>query len=596
MAALAALAVLSCSRPYEKVWGLEVNSESYTLSYEGDDFPVWVYCSGDWSALLENGEDWISIAPGTESGNGTGVVRIKCSYNTTQEDRTAVLVLRSGSLEKEVYMNQSHDDIRRPGPRTPLVTLDRTLWSEAEISWTCEEKPEGWDIYVNDAKLTESPLAADVKSYRLKGLNVNETVRVAVLAFYPDGVEKISEDVEVMPARIAQLTKNLSPTSVSVSIENKSVENTGNNTPCLYVELYDGPDPASAKALFSTYVKDAQGQTAASPFLTSLIVDEKASRTPLNIAFGGLEPEHDYWFRVRSAARYEWNDAKSFLVSAMGDSEWSSLVKLSTPPSHTAASDELFFEGFDDLFIQADYVNGAVGSVPAFKEVGKKVSDISSPEIVRNWGGNWCFYGLWTAFPSTQIAFQYGWGTQITKTDGVFTISGGLVSGTAPGAGTKICLMKASSGSLSGWYFSNNVFPAQGCVELGTYYNVGDKSDPKQGMIVTPALDSESLGAEPSQCRLDFKGLVLQGRSCTLGVWVYDSASKTWTEAASVKMKNSAGSEDPVEAWSMASETHCWHSHSVSLSLRRGDRIALVSDKQGAALIDEITVSLESSL
>lgn len=115
-------------------------------------------------------------------------------------------------------------------------------------------------------------------------------------------------------------------------------------------------------------------------------------------------------------------------------------------------------------------------------------------------------------------------------------------------------------------------------------------------MIVTPALDSESLGAEPSQCRLDFKGLVLQGRSCTLGVWVYDSASKTWTEAASVKMKNSAGSEDPVEAWSMASETHCWHSHSVSLSLRRGDRIALVSDKQGAALIDEITVSLESSL
>ena len=595
MAALAALAVLSCSRPYEKVWGLEVNSESYTLSYEGDDFPVWVYCSAEWSASLENGDGWISIAPGTESGNGTGVVRIKCTRNTSQEDRTAVLVLRSGSMKKEVYLNQSHDDIRRPGPRTPLVTLDRTLWSEAEISWTCGEKPEGWHIYVNDAKVTDSPLASDVKSYRLKGLNVNETVRVAVLAFYPDGVEKISEDVEVMPARIAQLTKNLSPTSVSVSIENKSVE-TGNRNPCLFVELYDGSDPASAKALFSTYVKDAQGQSLASPFLTSLIVDEKASRTPLNIAFGGLEPEHDYWFRVRSVAHYEWNDGKSSLMSADGDSEWSSMVKLSTPPSHTAASDELFFEGFDDLFIQADYVNGAVGSVPAFKEAGKKVSDVSSPEIVRNWDGSWCFYGLRTAFSSTQIAFQYGWGTQLTKTDGIFTISGGVVSGTAPGTGAKVCLMKPSCGSLSGWYFSNNVFPAQGCVELGAYYNVGDKPDPRLGMIVTPALDSERLGAEPSQCRLDFRGLVLQGRGCTLGVWVYDSASKTWSEAASVKMKNSAGSEEPVESWSMASENHCWHPHSTALSLRRGDRIALVSDKQGAALIDEITVSLESSL
>ena len=214
MAALAALAVLSCSRPYEKVWGLEVNSESYTLSYEGDDFPVWVYCSGDWSALLENGEDWISIAPGTESGNGTGVVRIKCSYNTTQEDRTAVLVLRSGSLEKEL--------LAKYGGPTPealvesalghIAMLERYGFEDICVSLKTSSVPTTMRAYKLMAEKYDYPLHLGVTEAGtpelglIKGaagiggllaLGIGDTLRVTLTA---DPIEEIAAAKKILKA------------------------------------------------------------------------------------------------------------------------------------------------------------------------------------------------------------------------------------------------------------------------------------------------------------------------------------------------------------------------------------------------------------
>jgi hypothetical protein len=241
--------------------------------------------------------------------------------------------------------------------------------------------------------------------------------------------------------------------------------------------------------------------------------------------------------------------------------------------------------------VHADFVNCAVGSMPAFKVEGKKNTDMSL-ETIRNWTGGWSFYGLRVALAGTQLAAHYAWATQQTKSDDVFTLSkqdaNGTITGTAPGKGAKVYKFKNTSGSLADWYTSNNTFASQGYINLGAYYNASDSKAQNLGMIATPALSSSLLGSEAKECELSFKGLVLQGRSCSLGIWVYDSATKSWSNVENVKLHNSAGSTDAVDSWSGTSETHRWYDYTCTLQLKQGDRIAFATDKQGAVVMDDI--------
>jgi hypothetical protein len=58
-----------------------------------------------------------------------------------------------------------------------------------------------------------------------------------------------------------------------------------------------------------------------------------------------------------------------------------------------------------------------------------------------------------------------------------------------------------------------------------------------------------------------------------------------------VKLKNSAGSESAVTVWDGTSATHRWYDHECTLNLKKGDMVAFSTDKQGAALIDEIIIT-----
>ena len=480
----------------------------------------------------------------------------------------------------------------------PEVEVKKAFWSDAFIEWTCAGDAKGYKVYVDDDMVAE--LGADASEYHIKGLECGKTYNVAVAAMYNSSDEGLSRPATLTTGTISQITRNVSPTSLSVSIENRAGTNSNNNNPCLYVELLDSDYMQTATKVYSTYVLDAQIQSPASPFMASLVVNEKKGRAPLNVAFGCLEPGKDYWFRVRSVKRWEGTTyqpstpAITYCESSNGDSEFSPLVKVSTAKSHVPASDEILYQGFDDLMVQADYVNCAVGSMPAFKAEGKKNTDMSY-ETIKNWTGGWSFYGLRTAFGSTQLAAHYAWATQQTKSDAVFALSkedaNGTIKGTAPGVGAKVYKFKETSGSLAGWYSSNNTFACQGYIELGAYYSSGDSKAQTLGMIATPALDSQLLGMEATSCRLSFRGLVLQGKSCTLGIWVYDQAAGTWSNVENIKLKNSAGSESAVEVWDGTAATHRWYDHECTLNLKKGDIVAFSTDKQGAALIDEIIIT-----
>lgn len=477
----------------------------------------------------------------------------------------------------------------------PEVTVDKTFWSDSYISWTCGGDPKGYKVYVDDEVVAD--LSADVKEYHLTGLDAGKTYNVAVSALYNKSDEGKSRPASLTTGTISQITKNVSPTSVAVAVENRAGYNTNNNNPCIYVEIMDSDNPETANKIYSTYVLDAQIQSPASPFMASLIVNDSKGRAPLNVAFGCLEPDKDYWFRVKSVAEYTFttyqpsSPTSSTCSSSNGDSEFSKPVKARTAALHTPVAGEILYQGFDELMIHADYVNCAVGSMPAFKVAGKKNTDMSL-DAIRNWTGGWSFYGLRVALSGTQLAGHYAWATQQTKSDDVFTLSkqdaNGTITGTAPGKGAKVYKFKSTSGSLADWYSSNNTFASQGYINLGAYYNASDSKAQNLGMIATPALSSNLLGTEARACELSFKGLVLQGRSCSLGIWVYDSATKAWSNVENISLHNSAGSTEVVDSWSGTSDTHRWYDYKCTLQLKQGDMVAFATDKQGASVIDDI--------
>lgn len=477
----------------------------------------------------------------------------------------------------------------------PSVSLGKVFWSEAALCWECSGVPASFNVYL-DGQIVDVAVPSD-REYKFTGLEPGSSHIATISSVYEGNREAVGQELKFTTGGIRQVTNNISPTSVCVEIDNMVGTYTDNYHPCIYLELLDGEDVETANKIYETYVLDAQIQSPSSPFFGGLAVDNAKSKNPLRIAMGSLEPGSDYWVRVKSVSRYEFKSyvsttpSDTYAESLNGDSEFSVPIKLSTSATYILQPGDVLFQGFDDMMIHPDYVNAAVGSVPNYKASGKKNTDMLIPTI-KSWRGTFSFYGPRTSFASSQIV-HYGWASQQTASNDVFTISGGVISGNAPLPGAKIYNFKSGDDALQGWMISNNTYPSQGYVVLGAYYNVSDAKAQTKGMVVTPALESSLLSAQASECELSFKGFVPQGRTCALAVWKYESSTKSWSKVSDIDLFNSTGEVTVGEKWSYKDAGHKWYDHSVTLSLRNGDRIALASDGNGAALLDNICIKIK---
>lgn len=95
----------ACQKPYEKEYGLEVDSNEYVVSINGKTFPVYVYCSSAWTAEFDSSVEWAEIIDG-KSGEGVGMVKINVQANYG-EARSVNLILKSGAYEQIVVIRQN---------------------------------------------------------------------------------------------------------------------------------------------------------------------------------------------------------------------------------------------------------------------------------------------------------------------------------------------------------------------------------------------------------------------------------------------------------------------------------------------------------
>ena len=118
---------------------------------------------------------------------------------------------------------------------------------------------------------------------------------------------------------------------------------------------------------------------------------------PTALSFGWLEPGKKYYFRVQTLAEPVVFDsvAKGYFApdgagvtvqSTRGGCGWSDFVEMKTDAAHIALSNEVFFEGFDDMMFNGDMMNLAPAAVPEFLTAeSSKYNNIASAALYRAW-------------------------------------------------------------------------------------------------------------------------------------------------------------------------------------------------------------------
>lgn len=530
-------------------------------------------------SVVLDGSEWKRYSIELLNVSPVSKICIECMGGTMYMDNISALVQKY-----EVVSN------------APSVEVGKVFWSDGYILWRSRlGEPDGYNIYVDGAKINDEVLPSHMHEYHLTDLAVGREHSVVVAAVM-GGREDKAEPVAVHTGTITQITTNLSPRSLSVAIENRAGGPANTVSPALYVELYqDGKE----EPLFSSIVVDGLATIQGQSFVTSLALSSAKDQRPTNVTFGRLEPSTAYRFRVRSYASYIFKNrvsstagSEAEVTSPNGDSEWSDFVSFTTPAEHVLSSDEVLFQGFDGCSINQDFMNKAVGSVPSYKAAGVKVGTLSYSSLY-SWGSeNWAFYPLRMAHPSSQFA-QYAWITGIGGNQKYPCTTGSNSTATAPeflkGASAYKCNDNASP-DLQDWYISNSAWPYQGYIGLGTDYTAADgATDDKLAFVITEALE-KNLTESETMCTLTFKGLAMYGKAISINIAKL-SPDGTWTEPVSIPLMNSAGTTEAVTAWPVG-DNHKWHEHTCQISLKKGDRVGIATNKGGHALIDDIQIKV----
>ena len=447
----------------------------------------------------------------------------------------------------------------------PEVEIKKTFWSDSFIEWTCGGSPNGYRVYLGDKMIAE--LAADVTGYHITGLDAGQTYDVKVSALYNASDEGYSRPVSLTTGAISQITRNLSPTSLSISFD-PCGEITDNVNAAYYIQLSKNADMSDL--VYDQYIVDGRHVYNGHPFVACPVSGKDRAET--RIALGNLEPNTTYYFRIRSDLESAMtfsgthsSGTKQFKLTSTNEhnSSFSKPIAFTTSSVREKASDEVLYESFDGFSRLADFVNYAVGTEQ------KNVSDID---------GNiyWTFASLRYSIASTQIA-HYKWSTN--DSDKIFPeINLSTNSEVAAFKSANAYKVNETSPEIVGWYVSNNTWGYQGYLGMG--------SADKFGYVVTPALESELLSLESKACSLAFRAIAAQDYDVTVQVSVYDAVSGTWSKAGEVKINNAG----PVNSFD-----YRWYDYKVEgVSLKKGDFVALsTTAASGLVFIDDISIKIK---
>lgn len=288
---------------------------------------------------------------------------------------------------------------------------------DARVLFTPSAGADAYALYVDDA--TEPTVIVDNADGLDRALfggdfALNSTHSIAVAKVVDGNVVEGTKSAtkEFTTGNIWQNTENVGTRFVSVGWTNvaTSENNAVHKEKGYYVELFAANDHNSTP-IHSMIAFCGQTETFQNCFSNSSWIGKSATDNfdhanvpmPTALSFGFLEPNTSYWFRVRTLdGEYNMDVSRGnmdplisspyILKSERGGCAFSPLFKLTTEAEHVAEANEVFYEGFDDLTLNSDFMNMCPGVVPMFAT--------SAADLINSDGDDYSYSVMKNAYKS----------------------------------------------------------------------------------------------------------------------------------------------------------------------------------------------------
>lgn len=361
----------------------------------------------------------------------------------------------------------------------------------ARVLWHPQYGAEGYALYVDD---NEPIILPDLQvnsnglmEYSFGNFEHGTEHNIAIAKIAGDGIDEKTKSARnaFKTGEIWQIRNNVGPTHICFEYTNIA-GTTGSATSAYHVQVFDTEDTLKTP-VYSFYTADLNvkkaGVYAGRQWYGK--VNDNASRIPMRISVGNLQPGKDYYIRMKSVGSSEHkvsvgtdegNTQKAItLYSKTGESKYSKLYKITTEQSHSAETNEVLFEGFDDMALGTDYVNSSATLIPVMQAADKQyIASLKKnyEAFLKNENKKWC---VCTAqFNETGTFENYGFASN--------------------GTITHEC-------SIKDWTYTGTCTPNYGFVVLG-------RND--IASLRTPALESASLSETPVPCVVTLKACPVQ--------------------------------------------------------------------------------------
>ena len=198
---------------------LNVSSEKYTLAATAGNGTVNITSNQNWT--VESNQSWCTVTPSSGSNNGT--INFTITANETTSERTALITITTGSLTKQVTIEQQAAD------KTLLVSSNTfTMPASAGNNNFTITSNQNWSVASNQNWCTVSPTSGSNNGAVTFTLLANTTTssRVAVITVTAG---TLTQPITVNQQEAAG-TLDVNPTSTSFShlAESQSFDVTSN--------------------------------------------------------------------------------------------------------------------------------------------------------------------------------------------------------------------------------------------------------------------------------------------------------------------------------------------------------------------------------
>ena len=460
------------------------------------------------------------------------------------------------------------------------VKVSEVAFSSAKLDWVPAVKAESYNIYINDVK--KVTLSGDAVSLSLTSLPTGEESTVRIEAVTSSGLTA-SKQMTVKTKDVYQFTRSTGTSFLCIGWDAPIRQEVHGYTQAYQIQVW--ADQAMTKKVYD-FVPEGGGNSTQEQLFgngsyygkTQLPQGPNALicanyLTPTKVSVGGFYPGTTYYVRVRTLASFVQANGVE-LAHPWGDTEWSDLIPMTTDAPHSPAEGEIIYGGFNDMCIQTDLLNSCLGAKNATTN-SAIAWDKRTPQLFYFYVNN----------HGQHQADSFGLASSGKRIDGSSTLEG--YSGCAIHVGNTAGTGNTYIGDMAGWVWAAWTRPMMGGFGL----------DGAGTFVATPALTSDKLSAEGTDCTLTFKASLRIRITDTYTVADDGVAVQVWRAAKSEYEQIKTFKTSEILPFDVTKDTatevlndYGRNTLTCDLKLYPGDNVEIVAKRNGYIILDDILV------